>query len=446
MVQEDPLVVHASPTKEFFITILIRDIKLIDAICDLIDNAVDGARRLCPTAKLNDLFIEIDASKESLIISDNCGGIEVSVARDYAFRFGRTKETPNSPHSIGRFGVGMKRAFFKIGSKIDIESIAETSRFKMNIDVNKWISPDNKDKDGREQWDFSFAECQENITNPVKNRQTIVSITSLHPTISAEFSAPTFKNKLIAAIESAHSKAIESGLRIRVGETDLSLRQISLLNSDSIKPQFTTTLYQKEKTVTVRIYAGISDQVLSDCGWYVFCNDRLILQADRSQLTGWDSENGDIEIPRAHYQFARFRGYVFFDSDDAGELPWNTMKNGVDEESSIYQATRLHMINAMRPIIDFLNSVDNELQADTSPLKTIVDNAKPIQLKDVEQRQTFLGPTASQIQQTAPKEGRISYTTANEKLARAKELLNVTSNKAVGEATFYYFLRANGDE
>src|ERR1700736_3839618 len=38
--------IDAMPTKDFFISMLVRDIDLVDAIADLFDNCVDGARRM----------------------------------------------------------------------------------------------------------------------------------------------------------------------------------------------------------------------------------------------------------------------------------------------------------------------------------------------------------------------------------------------------------------
>lgn len=448
MSDDDVKVVHASPTKEFFISILIRDINLIDAICDLVDNAVDGATRLRNEGSFEGLHISIEAKPESFVIADNCGGIEVAVARDYAFRFGRPKDSPNLSHSIGKFGVGMKRAFFKMGSVIDIASTAATSNFSMKINVANWVSPENVDSEGREVWDFNFDQVEEGKTNPLDKTQSLISITSLHASISDEFKSPSFHSRLVRAVESAHLKAIEKGLAIRIGETELSLRQLSLLQSPLIKPHSSElTIGDGPKAVRVRIYAGIGEQKLSESGWYVFCNDRLIVQADKTPLTGWgtEEENG-VDIPRAHYQFARFRGYVFFDAVDAEALPWNTTKNGVDPESPIYQAVRLRMINSMRPIIDFLNAVDKELGTDEARLQTIVNSASSVPLRAVTFNATFVSPTPEQIQQTTPKEGRVTYSAAQEKLDIAKKLLGVTSNKAVGEATFNYFLRANGDE
>ena len=37
---------NAEPTKEFFISMLVRDINLKDAIGDLVDNCIDGAKNL----------------------------------------------------------------------------------------------------------------------------------------------------------------------------------------------------------------------------------------------------------------------------------------------------------------------------------------------------------------------------------------------------------------
>ena len=39
-------VVKASPTKEFFVNMLVRDILLKQAIIELIDNSIDGARSI----------------------------------------------------------------------------------------------------------------------------------------------------------------------------------------------------------------------------------------------------------------------------------------------------------------------------------------------------------------------------------------------------------------
>ena len=84
--------IKASPTKELFIYMLTRDIPLIRAILDLVDNSVDGATRTQSGDDYSNFWIRIKCSKDRFSISDNCGGISVTLARDYAFRFGRPKD------------------------------------------------------------------------------------------------------------------------------------------------------------------------------------------------------------------------------------------------------------------------------------------------------------------------------------------------------------------
>src|SRR4051812_10996539 len=111
----DPLKVNAKPTKDFFISMLVRDIELFPAIADLIDNSLDGARSLRGSSRFDGLRVDVTVEPERFVIHDNCGGISVTTARDYAFRFGRPEGFTPIAHSIGQFGVGMKRALFKLG-------------------------------------------------------------------------------------------------------------------------------------------------------------------------------------------------------------------------------------------------------------------------------------------------------------------------------------------
>jgi len=76
---DDKYIIDAAPTKELFIYMLVRDIPLIRAIIDLIDNSVDGAIKSGEKV-FNDFFINIDVSKNHFKIVDNCGGIPIEIA------------------------------------------------------------------------------------------------------------------------------------------------------------------------------------------------------------------------------------------------------------------------------------------------------------------------------------------------------------------------------
>src|SRR5687767_4879155 len=122
-----PQIIDASPTKEFFIYMLVRDVPLIRSIIDLIDNSVDGATRTKGAAGYSEFWIRIEISGERLRVHDNCGGVPLNVAKEYAFRFGRPSNVPGTPGSIGQFGVGMKRTIFKLGKQFKVTSTTGNS-------------------------------------------------------------------------------------------------------------------------------------------------------------------------------------------------------------------------------------------------------------------------------------------------------------------------------
>jgi hypothetical protein len=425
--------VDASPTKDFFISMLIKDIGLTRAIIDLVDNCVDGARMLRPKGDYTGLRIQVEANKSYFQISDNCGGIPINVARDYAFRFGRSADMTANPHSIGQFGVGMKRALFKLGNKFRVESITQKSRFVIEEEVEKWKR--------KKEWEFAFREL-ETSRKPVNISRTgtTIRVSQLHPSISDSLSLDTFLTRLATELAEAHLQTTARGLKLELNNVSLKHQNIVLLQSKIMKPAHKQLSFNGNGKIDVDLYAGISDSDPSAAGWYIFCNDRLVLSADQSSVTGW-GETREGTLPKYHNQFARFRGYAFFDSKNAALLPWNTTKTGVDSDSPRYRATRLEMINLSRPVIDFLNRLDAEKEievTDEKPLESTVKASKPAELVNIAARTTFLAPKIVP-EKIKPKNARIQYDRPLERVRQVQRALKVKTLRDVGEKTFEYF-------
>src|SRR4051794_15467205 len=95
--REFPRKAKAHPTKAFFVRMLTRDITVSECILDLIDNSIDAAwasstaapKRLEAGRKLAKYAIRLTITEDQFRISDNCGGISLQDAADYAFTFGR---------------------------------------------------------------------------------------------------------------------------------------------------------------------------------------------------------------------------------------------------------------------------------------------------------------------------------------------------------------------
>ena len=229
MPNPDPRIIEATPTKDFFISMLIKDIGLSRAIIDLVDNSVDGARRIRQGGNYDGLSVEIEASKQFFKITDNCGGMGVDLARDYAFRFGRPSNMEPTPRSVGQFGVGMKRAIFKLGRKFRIESKTRTSRFVVEEDVKKWKA--------KEEWQFRFKELEEDRRFPTSQTGTTITVKALHVAVSESFDLDTFKSRLVKELQEAHIEAMQqNGLDIKFNGIAIQHHGLVLLDSKRLRP------------------------------------------------------------------------------------------------------------------------------------------------------------------------------------------------------------------
>ena len=441
-------VINAYPTKELFISMLTKDITLRDAIGDLLDNSVDGALRLRGDKNYKGLWVKIELTAEKahpetahFRISDNCGGIPVEVARDYAFRFGRPEGSKGTPHSVGLFGIGMKRALFKLGKKFRVESVAPTSSFTMGVDVEQWKK---QDKEGRESdWEFRFDAAEENENNPKDECGTTITVTELREDVRKSFERKSGINELIEELQKEHLYNISKGLEIRVNGKRLKAKQLELLTSNEIKTAYWES---SNPLLHARIYAGVSEPDRNDTGWYIFCNNRLVVGPEKR--IGWGVRQ-PLRIPGYHNQYYRFRGYALLEAKNPRDLPWNTAKNGMDEDSTAYKAIFQQIVNLMRSVMDFLNQLHDEQKKsktnefmDETPLQDALKKAKSLPLHQIstdDLRQKFLAPRPAELQQNTPDTEWIRYRVLVERYNAVQEYFGVDKSGEVGLKTFDYF-------
>lgn len=442
--QDTPNAIDGRPTKNFFLSVLVKDVLIEDAILDLIDNSVDGARRVSSTKrKYNGRHVLINISKDQFEIVDNCGGISIETAQKYAFRFGRDKDFKALIQgAIGEFGVGMKRALFKMGECIRIESRTKTEHFVVNIDVSKWLKSVN--------WDFEF-EIKETVKNDVDSCGTKITVNKLYPGISEEFSSEVFLNRLILLIEDKQVENIESGLKILVNNKETQATAFTLKSSSKeLRPIFIEKRIPaqdsrgRRASISVRIYAGTADSDPDRAGWYVSCNGRTIIAADKSERTGWDVKDTRGRVPAYHNQYSKFRGYVFFESENANVLPWNTTKTGVDTDNHIYRSIKQEMIGCMVSVFGFLKALDNEKETTSKSLTTAYANAPVIKLHQITRKSSSFTWKASRKQEVIERLRWIKYQKREDEVERVMELLEVDSTEEVGSRTFDYYMNLEG--
>ncbi|QAA92456.1 ATP-binding protein [Pollutimonas thiosulfatoxidans] len=358
-------IADAHPTKRFFVEMLVRDIELKDALLDLLDNCVDGVMRSPqhdgnPERPYEGYWAKIEFDSQTFRITDNCGGIPLELAEEKAFRLGRKSgDQDKDLPTVGLYGIGMKRAIFKMGQSATVTSLRSDTSFNVEIPSN-WMSDDDT-------WEFSIKE----IANSSPHGTTI-HVSELRPAISKMFSQAEFLNDFLEEVSAYYGYIIEKGFTVTInGQAPVPKKVGFILETDtddsgnSIGPY----IYRRDgKDDGVDVYLSVGlyrnspteedeDQELAgranseSAGWTIICNDRVILHADKTRLTGW----GEATVPAYHTQFVAISGVVIFKSNDPSKLPLTTTKRGVDANSELYSQIKDFMREGMKQFTNYTN-------------------------------------------------------------------------------------------
>ncbi|MGN8084114.1 ATP-binding protein [Variovorax sp. 22077] len=447
MTKKDLAPIDAEPTKSFFVDMLTRDIPLEQAVLDLVDNSVDGAKSLATQGQrpFEGRTVKIEFDSTRFRILDNCGGFDTEAAIKYAFKFGRSSSIGRTPHSIGQFGVGMKRALFKFGDHFLVRAATTKEEWSVDVDVKKW--------EAAQGWHFPWGEFTPDENISVQTPGVEIVVTKLRQEVSTRFSTKNFETQIIALVKSKHRQFIAQGMSISVNGVHVTATDLYLLVTEDrrFQPGIDSYVISNEgkSDVKVKIVVGLGDSAPRAAGWYVVCNGRVVLEADRRQETGWgliEESSNNVVIPSFHNQFARFRGIVNLDSDDSARVPWNTTKTDIDKDNPVWQDVFPRMQEMMRPVISFLNELDNDIDEhtrDSSPLLDVVKKAKTVKADELVAKAQFTAPSRASVSARV-KTTKIQYSRPVDQISFLMTELGVNTATAVGAETFDLIYRRMG--
>src|SRR6185436_11876911 len=146
-------------------------------------------------------------------ISDNCGGIQYEYALKDVFNFGNS--TARSKEYLGVYGVGMKRALFKMGDNFEIESKTVDSGFKCTLDVAEWMKKDDDMKD----WTIPLTEIS--AARPPGEAGTKIVVSPLKKEVADLLSSSRFESDLSKAISRVYAFLVGKYLKISVNNMDV---------------------------------------------------------------------------------------------------------------------------------------------------------------------------------------------------------------------------------
>jgi hypothetical protein len=356
--------VSASPTKDFFVKMLVRDIDLPDAILDLLDNCIDGAIR-ATKAKADSperyagFWAKLVFANGKFSIEDNCGGIKPELA-DHAFMMGRPDlERDSDIPTVGMYGIGMKRALFKMGRSSRVISQTDEETFVVRISPDWLVDAAN--------WDLPYEAIQAQF----EENGTLIEIEELYPGVQKEFfgeGARYFLDELKKAIATHYCFIAHKGFEFFLNGEKIEPWPLTVLfdtdEGQGIHPYVYEGEFEQVKVFLVVGFAGptpTEDEVeenleqprrsSEDAGWTIICNDRVVVYKDKTRLTGW----GVGGVPAYHTQFITISGVVEFKSNHAESLPITTTKRGIDAASDLFLRVRDYMMEGMKLFTNHTN-------------------------------------------------------------------------------------------
>ena len=358
----EPPALSGAPTKRFFVSMLPRDIDLEDAILDLVDNSVDGAMRqerenLNQARPFEGYRCDLRINDQKFNLKDNCGGIPDNYL-EAAFRLGRPMiELDGNLPTIGMYGIGMKRAIFKMAKDATVVSRSADRAVEVRYDP-EWLNPES------ESWELPIRE--------IENREVLgvcIRVPDLQDEVARRFDRETFLDGLRDRLGQHFAYIMGKGFTITLNDIAIRPETVRLISTNAIRPfDYEANVDGVGIKVTIGFYRNLTRQseleeetelrdgepvarAADEAGITVICNDRVIVVSDRTAITGW----GVANTPRYHPQFRAITGLISFSSDDAKKLPISTTKRDLDTDSDVYRPARNAAMDGIQLFVGFTN-------------------------------------------------------------------------------------------
>jgi len=202
------------------------------------------------------------------------------------FKFGHSEAHADSTDRLSVYGIGLKRAMFKCGNRIEIISDHREGGFSLELNVQNW------EKQKTDPWTFEI----ETRAPAKKSLGTKITISELHEDVLRRIRDGLFLNQLRERISRTYSFFIGRVVDINVNNAPI-IKELFDIGGNYASEKF------KLGKVSCNITAGIAattGDVFRDknSGWFVFCNGRAVLFADKSPLTGWGGTGLPIFQPK----------------------------------------------------------------------------------------------------------------------------------------------------
>jgi hypothetical protein len=322
--------IDLSPDKEIYRSAAV-DVTYIDAVEELVDNAIDNWTRV--SRRTDDIDVEIEAAEGRTVVRDNTGGLGEDQIH-LLFALGETFQR-EVPGSIGAYGVGAKKAIVRLGENATIRSRERGADVGVGYRVDEeWMNSSDWEVEPLE-----FPDMDEGVTE-----------------IIVESDQDIWDEERTQALEEELSKTYAKFIDGRVlqgGSVDIIVNSEELQPGDSIPWSFTPFDGQHPRRyegieldneslsepVTMDVTVGhMTGQKSGLAGTDFYCQNRLVLESDTGETGGFGS-TADNKIGNFTSQDNRLKVVVELNTEgDSSDLPWNSQKSDIDAYHPVTRA------------------------------------------------------------------------------------------------------------
>jgi hypothetical protein len=339
MSQRDPI--DLSPDKEIYRSAAV-DVTYVDAIEEMVDNAIDNWTRM--SRRTEDVTVEIEADGERTVVRDDTGGLGENQIH-LLFALGETFQS-EVPQSIGAYGIGAKKAIVRLGENATIRSRERGADVGIGFKVDKdWMNSDNWEVDPIE-----FPEMKEGVTE---------IIVESDEDVWDEERTQTLKDQL----GKTYAKFLE-GRVPQGGSVEITLNGEEIDAGDDIPWSFTPfdghhpRRYEGielnhsslSEPVTMDVTVGhMTGQSEGLAGTDFYCQNRLVLESDTGETGGYGS-TANNKIGNFTNQNNRLKVVVELNTEgDSSDLPWNGQKSDIDAYHPVTRAVHDWLRRLVKP-------------------------------------------------------------------------------------------------
>jgi len=370
----------AEVRKQFFIEMFTRDISLEDCVLDLIDNSIDSYLLKNEISISQLIFgpdqsgakrepgrIDVTCNERQIRVVDKCGGIPRKRAMDEIFCFGH--DPGDQAGKLGAYGVGMKRALFKIGNKVDIVSRTAKEGFEVSLTIDDWAK--------EEGWSVPIKF----VDGATSERQagTSITISDLRKEVALRIKEGGVPKNILDDAATTYPYFLDQCVKLRINDVDVPPKPISLGESDGVVKAAREKFDYNGVKVALAATIAPGLRTSEEAGWNILCNGRAVVRANKDDLTGWG-----FDLASFQPKYRSFVGLASFESDQPLSLPWTTTKRDINRESGVFIHTRNLMVTMSKPILTFLNSqYPSNPATEVGYIREAVEGVKAVSFREI---------------------------------------------------------------